>query len=124
MPVILHNIPSTASAFYGTRDRLTAWLEEHVGPISHEAVQYNKHLDSSDYQFFDQLLNEYKALAGTEWLYLKDIKRMIIVRAETWSLWQMTAHTGSFANISFSAAQFAIYIEDEQLAVQFKLSCL
>jgi hypothetical protein len=48
---------------------------------------------------------------------------MIVVRADKWSVWQVNADSRS-ANGYNQSYQYAIYIADETLAVQFKLSCL
>jgi hypothetical protein len=121
MPVISYNLPDGALRKMGTRDRFVAWLEEHVGAASDNGVLYT--LNACDRTTFIQVLKEYETVIGTDWQYRKHINRMLIVRAENWSLWQVSAQTRSI-NGHFLSYQYAVFIADETLAVQFKLSCL
>jgi len=121
MPVISYNLPSGTYQITGTRDKFVAWLKDHVCATSDEGVLYT--LNARDRPIFIQVLKEYDDVIGTDWSCRKHINRMIVVRAEKWSLWQMTAQTRSI-NGYHQSYQYAVYIEDEMLAVQFKLSCL
>jgi len=123
MPVIAHNLPLGTLPIQGTRHRFIAWMEEHVGPVKERAVLYSDGVSRSE--IFGNILNEYETVIGTDWEYSSYIDRIIVTRAEDWSLWQLTADRGSMrGQVNQQVYQYAVYMVDEILAVQFKLSCL
>ena len=121
MPVISYNVPNGTLPTMGTRNKLVAWLEDHVCSVNQNSVIYI--LGATDHTVYTQALKEYDDVIGTDWSCRKHINRMIVVRADKWSLWLVTAQTRSI-NGYHQSYQYAVYIEDEMLAVQFKLSCL
>jgi hypothetical protein len=121
MPVISYNLPNGISPSSGTMAGFVTWLDEHVSPVTMYCHQYN--LNVTDRTVFNEVLKEYETVIGTDWQCRHHINRMLVVRAEKWSLWQMTAQSRRFNGYNQSY-QYAVYIEDEILALQFKLSCL
>jgi len=74
---------------------------------------------------FGKILNEYHTVIGTDWEYSGYIDRIVVTRAEYWSIWQLTADTNPMlGQVDNKVYQYAVYMVDEILAVQFKLSCL
>jgi len=121
MPVISYNLPLGSQPILGTRDRFIAWLEEYAGPVTMPSIQYNDSMFGCDL-----LVKEYETIIGIDWISGKYIDSMIIVRADAWSIWQVTARIyvkNSPAPVSL-VYQYAVYIADETLALQFKLACL
>jgi len=123
MPVISYNLPSGTLPIQGTRNRFIDWLVEHVGPVKERAIMYSQGVNRS--ATFGKILNEYHTVIGTDWEYSGYIDRIVVTRAEYWSIWQLTADTNPMlGQVDNKVYQYAVYMVDEILAVQFKLSCL
>jgi hypothetical protein len=125
MPVVSYNLPLDTVPIQGTRARFLAWLVEHVGPVNELGVMYT--LGYAEAEVFANILNEYLTVIGLGWPYRDTIDRIVVTRGENWSMWQLTAdrHKWPVApTANQEVYQYAVYIEDEILAMQFKLSCL
>jgi hypothetical protein len=121
MPVVTYDVPLGDRPKYGTRAKFVEWLECHVG----HTIEYTTFGGICVYigeQTFDLHVNSYLEAMPTKWEYADSINKIVIIGGENWYIWQVKAETprGDFAY----AYQYAIYIKDTALAIQFKLSCL
>jgi hypothetical protein len=123
MPVVTHILPIGPAPLDSIRNEFVTWLEENVSSDSTRDVAYTVKVTTST--MFAQVLKEYTTAIGTDWpdTKRKRINRIMVVRSDIWTLWQVTALVPGVTGY-YQAHQYAVYIEDEILALQFKLSCL
>jgi hypothetical protein len=97
------------------RANMVEWLEDHIGPTTEPFLSYS-HLCEEDE--FTLLRNAYVETVGDTWEHMETLYVIGATSGERWRLFQVSALPGSLFK-----HQFAVYIEDELLAIQFKLAC-
>lgn len=118
MSIVRYSIPLGDRPAIGTRDRLVSWLEEHVGPITQALVFYERYERMNDEFFFVQ--QDYYETCGLH-EYFGGIYKIGLIVGEGWCFYQLQIELQGFVRFSY---QYVVKIDDELLAMQYKLACL
>jgi hypothetical protein len=111
------------SVYQDIRVKMVDWLEVHVGPVTEPFLSYNLLVEEEEFLL---LRNAYLETVGNTWDYWDQSIVVGATSGEQWRLFHVRALTSSLdmtGGMQFRH-QFGVYLEDEMLAMQFKLACL
>jgi hypothetical protein len=105
------------------RTKMVEWLTDHVGPMTEPFLSYNRLNEEDEFLL---LHNAYMETVGDSWEYCDNVLVIGAMSGEQWRIFHLSVAErppDSLGGLLFKH-QFAVHLDDELLAVQFKLSCL
>jgi hypothetical protein len=122
MPVIIHNEPQCGHMPTAKRMLVMAWLIDNIGPKISDEIVTEKVSHGGN---FLRCIAEYLHHRGTRnlWEHYGRIRTLVRINGTGWTCFSgMGSLLGSGGTVQ--VYDYIFHIEDESMALQFKLTCL